>query len=520
MNLVEVSNATGISGVPEEIAAHLRGSFGLGTAALLLYGSRARGSTKNPTSEYDVFVIVDDYADAIRELVTHTTQPFSTTLATLLSRALPPTIVRVTCPTQHGKVNAKCIVLSTADFERATSRAAKDHFVKGRLFQHVITIWTRDAGALLAVDCALKNCRRAVINWAAPYLSPDFDAAQLFRKGVEVSFAAELRPETSRRVEELVAAQQERMIPLYTQLLNESSEVQHDDKGSFRFVNPPTHADATAIARYLRRSKRRQIARIPKSMLLYSGWPDYLRNKFARHRKVDENILQRGGSILVGMHVRNWFVQAIRPIEQLLIAARVTPTQLNIAGAVAGLIAGVAIAFGNLAVGGVVLLLGGICDVLDGRIARKLKIVSPHGAFLDSTLDRFSEVFLLSGFAFFFRFDPAALIFAVSALGASMLVSYTRARGEALGVSSVGGLMQRTERVLLFGIGAIADPIAGRYYNTAPGSVLKIVTGLVAFGAYATAIYRTVRTSTLLSKNAQPETINSVPAPLVTEVIT
>ena len=86
---------------------------------------------------------------------------------------------------------------------------------------------------------------------------------------------------------------------------------------------------------------------------------------------------------------------------------------------------------------------------MDGRIARAQGITSRYGAFIDSLLDRFIELFFFVGFAFFARHTRTAPWPATLALGASVLVSYARAMGESLGVECTGGLMQRGERLAL-----------------------------------------------------------------------
>ena len=96
--------------------------------------------------------------------------------------------------------------------------------------------------------------------------------------------------------------------------------------------------------------------------------------------------------------------------------------------------------------------------VLDGRLARARGLASQRGAFLDSTLDRFAEVGVFVGLAVLYMESVPELAVVVAALGGSLLVSYTRARGESLGVTARVGVMQRAERLLLVGLGAVLDP--------------------------------------------------------------
>ena len=121
---------------------------------------------------------------------------------------------------------------------------------------------------------------------------------------------------------------------------------------------------------------------------------------------------------------------------------------------------------GWLLVGGVVFLLGGALDLMDGALARLTGTVSPFGALLDSVFDRLGEAALFVGLAiyalradfsdgyqlFFVTVVLAALIF-------SQVVSYLRARGEGLGAFTRAGLMTRTERVILLGVGLLVQQI-------------------------------------------------------------
>src|SRR5207237_8037871 len=125
------------------------------------------------------------------------------------------------------------------------------------------------------------------------------------------------------------------------------------------------------------------------------------------------------------------------------------PTFYNYAGLFLGLAAGALLALGRLEWAGWAIILGGLADVLDGRIARLTGAASDYGDFIDSTFDRFVEAFIFLGFAVYLRGTPYGALLAGSALAGSLLVSYSRARGEVLGVVCSGGLMPRGERLLL-----------------------------------------------------------------------
>ena len=198
------------------------------------------------------------------------------------------------------------------------------------------------------------------------------------------------------------------------------------------------------------------------------------------------------GSFILGSFVSDWFHWFVRPIEKASLAAGLSPTFYNLLGVAFGVAAGAAFAAGHLALGGWGVLLGGVADVMDGRIARARGIADARGAFLDSTLDRFAEFGVFVGLAVLFRSSALAVSLVVLALGGSLLVSYARARGESQGVLCKAGLMKRAERLLLVGFGGLLDPtVSSAWGNGQVGTLLVPVLGLVAFGTLGTAIYRT-----------------------------
>jgi CDP-diacylglycerol--glycerol-3-phosphate 3-phosphatidyltransferase len=211
----------------------------------------------------------------------------------------------------------------------------------------------------------------------------------------------------------------------------------------------------------------------------------------SRNRHDPHEIADRGGFVLGGF-VRNWFYWFVAPVEWAAHALRLSPTTFNLLGVAFGVAAGCAFAVGATNLGGWLVLLGGVADVLDGRIARARGEANETGAFLDSTLDRFAEVGAFVGLAVMYRGSAAAVAVVVVALGGSLLVSYARARGESLGVVAKVGIMQRAERLLAVGFGAILDPAVTELLGWSPGSLLLGLIGMVAAGATGTAIYRTI----------------------------
>ena len=118
-------------------------------------------------------------------------------------------------------------------------------------------------------------------------------------------------------------------------------------------------------------------------------------------------------------------------------------------------------------------------------------MASPYGKFIDSTLDRFVETFAFLGFAVYFAGRPWGPLVVAAGLGGSLLVSYAQARGETVGVSGSGGLMQRAERLVLQILGCLFDPVLSRGLGQPEGTVLFWVLVVTAAGALGTAVHRT-----------------------------
>ncbi|MGI8497909.1 MAG: CDP-alcohol phosphatidyltransferase family protein, partial [Gemmatimonadaceae bacterium] len=206
------------------------------------------------------------------------------------------------------------------------------------------------------------------------------------------------------------------------------------------------------------------------------------------------DVARRPTTALLGFWVRDWLMWVIGPLERAFVRSGVSPDVFNLLGVFFGGAAGVAYATGGgrLSLAGWLILPGGACDVFDGRIARARGMASNRGAFLDSTLDRFSETFAFMGLAFRFAGDPGAVVAVALALGGSLLVSYTRARGEALGVSCRGGIMQRAERLVLLALASLLDAAVTARSGWAAGTVLYWTVIAIGAGSLGTAVYRTL----------------------------
>lgn len=206
----------------------------------------------------------------------------------------------------------------------------------------------------------------------------------------------------------------------------------------------------------------------------------------------DPHDVKERGSFILGDFARRWFYWFIRPVEAVSLALGLHPLVFNLLGVAFGFLGGWLFATGHLVLGGWGVLLGGMSDVLDGRIARAQGLADQRGAFLDSTLDRFAEFGAFVGLGVLFADSELGLVVVVTALGGSLLVSYARARGESVGVVCKLGIMQRAERILAVGLGGILDPAVTSATGRPEGSLLLLMLALVAAGTLGTAVFRTV----------------------------
>ncbi|MGH9103737.1 MAG: CDP-alcohol phosphatidyltransferase family protein [Acidimicrobiales bacterium] len=143
------------------------------------------------------------------------------------------------------------------------------------------------------------------------------------------------------------------------------------------------------------------------------------------------------------------------PVGKSMARAGLRADQLTACGLVAAGAAAVVIGRGWLRIGLAMLVLSALPDLLDGAVARGGGQASPRGEFFDSVADRVSDSLVLGGVAWYLAASgrPKLSVLALSVLALSMLVSYERAKGEALGCSARGGIMERGERIVALGVG-------------------------------------------------------------------
>ncbi len=184
---------------------------------------------------------------------------------------------------------------------------------------------------------------------------------------------------------------------------------------------------------------------------------------------------------LIPQNLQNRFLKILSPLIALFTKWEISPNAFTVAGVIITSVAAASFLMGFIRLGGILILLGGLCDTIDGRLARTAGKATRFGALLDSTVDRYSEFIMFFGIAAHFitveDYSTSAATFL--ALCGSFMVSYSRARAESLGFEARMGIMQRPERIVLIAVGALIHIVA-----------FKSAIWLVAFFANFTALQR------------------------------
>jgi len=151
------------------------------------------------------------------------------------------------------------------------------------------------------------------------------------------------------------------------------------------------------------------------------------------------------------------YLKVIIPLADFFKSLNINPNALTTLGFIFNIVGAIFFALSYLRVGGMFIVLGAVCDTIDGRIARHGQMKTKFGALYDSVMDRYSEFIMFFGIAVHFvrggSYWTSVAIFA--AVGGSVMVSYVRARAEGLGLECNVGMMQRTERITYISVGAV-----------------------------------------------------------------
>jgi CDP-diacylglycerol--glycerol-3-phosphate 3-phosphatidyltransferase len=212
------------------------------------------------------------------------------------------------------------------------------------------------------------------------------------------------------------------------------------------------------------------------------------------------------GSAWIGPRVRAWYRAALEPAEAWLEASGRSPDTLTYGQIAFSMLAGWAYARACVFLGGCLVLTAGTLDILDGGVARRRGVASRRGALIDSVADRWAEAATFLGLGILYRDGWMLAVVAVAAFG-SQMVSYVRARAEALGTPMNTGRAQRPERYVLLGFGSVLAGIAGHLAcgGGRPGhGILSACLVLLAGGSIWTAVERTRHAVAALGRSEAP----------------
>lgn len=189
---------------------------------------------------------------------------------------------------------------------------------------------------------------------------------------------------------------------------------------------------------------------------------------------------------------RRFFKGFLESVARFFQRLGVSPNQLSLAGLLLQAAVAVVISLGYLPLGGLLLIFSSIFDAFDGTLARLTGRSSRFGAFFDATLDRYAEALVLFGLLIYYTGlleTNTQVLLIYAAIVGSLLVSYTRAKAESLGIQCTEGILTRAERVALLVIGLL---LAGWQPIAALPDVLTIVLWLLAILSNVTAVQRIV----------------------------
>ncbi len=182
---------------------------------------------------------------------------------------------------------------------------------------------------------------------------------------------------------------------------------------------------------------------------------------------------------VIPQRVRDGFGKLIEPLAVVFIRLHIRPNLITTVGTLVVIASATAFGLGWVRPGGLLLLVSGLFDLLDGRVARRADMTTTFGAFYDSTLDRVGEAALFGGIALYFLrggVPPGRLTFAVVAclvaLAASLIVSYTRARAEGLGLTARWGSRSAPSACCCW---------VSRPYSSGPGTTERCCFGSSSF---------------------------------------
>lgn len=180
-----------------------------------------------------------------------------------------------------------------------------------------------------------------------------------------------------------------------------------------------------------------------------------------RGSAISARVKEAGGSIILSHFMKEYGYWWLQTPANILVALKVHPTHVTLGGMAVVLTGSALVGAGFFGIGGLAILLGSLSDMLDGIVARRRGLCSTAGEYIDSLVDRYTDVGVFVGLGALYRHEPLLLSAVVAAACGTVVVSYARAKAEALGIHDVPkGPMQRAERAVLLGFSIYLGPVA------------------------------------------------------------
>jgi CDP-diacylglycerol---glycerol-3-phosphate 3-phosphatidyltransferase len=197
-------------------------------------------------------------------------------------------------------------------------------------------------------------------------------------------------------------------------------------------------------------------------------------------RALDPRLQRESSTVLLGRFPMEAFHWALRGVGRAISRTGVSPDTLTLISLVVSGSSLPLAALGMLPAAGAALLCGAAFDALDGIVARERGLASDAGEVLDAVVDRYADAAPLLGLAVFYRASLPALLLVLTALLGSMLVSYVRAKSEAMSLSLPGGLMRRHERIAYLTSGLLLGPLLSLAAVKVPAPITLLSVAVVA----------------------------------------
>ena len=200
-----------------------------------------------------------------------------------------------------------------------------------------------------------------------------------------------------------------------------------------------------------------------------------------RHARTESD----GGSVFLNKRTMEMVYWILDPIIDFLAALRITPNMITLFSLIPAAGAGVALGFGWFGLASVLAVMSTFCDILDGLLARKLRVASGAGEVIDAAVDRYGEMFLFGGLVYYYRTHDQVLFIVLAAIVGSFMVSYATAKAEAMGVPAPRGAMRRGERAAYLICGAAFTPPCMAIFASSPSLAVRELPIILALSIVA-----------------------------------